>query len=257
MIFETHMHLFDSKYGADNEKDRIIKECLDSGVSKMIVVGYGHKSSIDAINMAEKYDFIYASIGLHPSEVQKEVDNELNWIYELARNPKVIAIGEIGLDYYWDKTYEKLQKEMFIKQIKIANELKLPIIVHSRDAINETYDIMERYQSKGVLHCFSSSLEMAIRFTKLGYYIGVGGVVTFKNSKELKRVVSNIDIKYLLSETDSPYLAPVPFRGEINKPSYLKYIIEEISSLKNLDYKSVERLLYNNACALFNINEEE
>lgn len=253
MIFETHMHIFDNKY--DDIREEIINESLSSGVTKMIAVGFDYASSLKAIELANKYPFIYASIGLHPSEVQKEIDVDLKWIYELSQNKKVIAIGEIGLDYYWDKTYIDLQKEMFMKQIKIAQELNLPIIVHSRDAISDTYDIMKANHTKGVLHCFSSSLEMAKEFVKLGYYLGIGGVVTFKNSKEIKKVVSEIDTKYLLTETDSPYLAPVPYRGTINKPSYIPLIIDEISKIKCINKEIIEDIMYKNACSLFSLNE--
>ena len=253
MIFETHMHIFDNKY--EGIRDDIIKESLAVGVTKMIAVGFDHESSLKAIELSEKYPFIYAAIGLHPSEVQKENDIDLKWVYDLSRNKKVIAIGEIGLDYYWDKTYVNLQKEMFIKQIKISQEVNLPIIVHSRDAISDTYEIMKENPTKGVLHCFSSSLEMAREFVKLGYYIGIGGVVTFKNSKEIKRVVSGIDVKYLLTETDSPYLAPVPFRGTINKPSYIPLIIDEISKIKYMNKEIIEDIMYKNACSLFSLKD--
>lgn len=253
MIFETHMHIFDNKY--DGIRDDIIKESLAVGVTKMIAVGFDYESSLKAIELSEKYPFIYAAIGLHPSEVQKENDTDLKWVYDLSRNKKVIAIGEIGLDYYWDKTYVNLQKEMFIKQIKISQEVNLPIIVHSRDAISDTYEIMKENPTKGVLHCFSSSLEMAREFVKLGYYIGIGGVVTFKNSKEIKRVVSGIDVKYLLTETDSPYLAPVPFRGTINKPSYIPLIIDEISKIKCMNKEIIEDIMYKNACSLFSLKD--
>ncbi len=152
MIFETHMHIFDNKY--EGIRDDIIKESLAVSATKMIAVGFDHESSLKAIELSEKYPFIYAAIGLHPSEVQKENDTDLKWVYDLSRNKKVIAIGEIGLDYYWDKTYVNLQKEMFIKQIKISQEVNLPIIVHSRDAISDTYEIMKENPTKGVLHCF-------------------------------------------------------------------------------------------------------
>lgn len=254
MIVDTHMHIFEDKY--NDIRIEVIDNAINNGIIKMIAVGYDYKSSLKAIELAKLYPFIYCAIGLHPSEVNKidlENDKDLKWIYELAKEEKVIAIGEIGLDYYWDKTYCELQKEMFIKQIKIANDLNLPIIVHCRDAINDCYQIMKTNPSKGVMHCFSSSLEMAKEFIKLGYYLGIGGVVTFKNSVEIKRVVKEIDINYLVTETDSPYLAPTPHRGEINKPEYISLIINEISLLKNENKEIIEDILYRNACKLFNI----
>lgn len=251
MIIDTHIHLYDERYQENLEE--IIQDALDNDVGKMIIVGFDYESSKQAIALADKYPFMYASVGLHPSEVHKEKDIELNWLLELARNPKVVAIGEIGLDYYWDKTYLETQKEMFIKQIHLAKKLDLPIIVHSRDASLDTYNILKEYQTKGVLHCYSQSVEMAREYVKLGYYLGIGGVVTFKNSKEIKEVVRAIDLEYLLSETDGPYLAPTPFRGKLNKPSYLRYIIEEISVLKKLDVEKTKKELEQNANKLFNL----
>lgn len=264
MIIDTHMHLYDSKY--DGIREDVINDAIKNGVKKMIAIGCDYQTSLKCIELAHKYSFIYCAIGLHPSEVHKEQDLNLSWIYELAKDEKVVAIGEIGLDYYWDKTYVALQKEMFIKQINIAKELDLPIVVHSRDSINDCYNIMKEYRTEGVMHCFSSSLEMAKEFTKLGYFLGIGGVVTFKNSKEIKRIVKEIDLKYLVTETDAPYLAPTPHRGHINKPEYLTLIIDEITMLKNenntdnninnkdlISNKDIENTLYNNAIKLFKI----
>ena len=252
MIIDTHMHLYDNKY--DGLREEVIDEALNMGVKKMIAVGFDYDSSLKAIDLANKYGFIYAAIGLHPSEVEKENDHNLSWIYELAKNKKVVAIGEIGLDYYWDKTYVDLQKEMFQKQIDIARSLNLPIIIHSRDASFDSFQIVEKNPGvNGVFHCYSGSLEMAERLIKLGFYIGVGGVLTFKNSKEIKRVVEGISLDNILSETDSPYLSPHPHRGEVNHPGYTKYVVEKIAEIKNIDIENVEEILYNNAIKLFKI----
>lgn len=254
MIVDTHMHIYDSKY--DEIREEVIKEALDMGVNKMIAIGYDYDSSLKALELASQYDFIYAAIGLHPSEVQKETDLELKWIYELAKNEKVVAIGEIGLDYYWDKTYVDLQKEMFHKQIEIAKDLNLPIIIHSRNASFDSFQVVESHPGViGVFHCYGGSLEMAERLIKLGYYIGVGGVVTFKNAKEIKRVVENISLDHIISETDSPYLSPHPHRGELNHPGYTKYVIEKISELKNIDTNEVSNKLYENAHKLFKLGD--
>ena len=252
MIIDTHMHIYDKIY--DEIRDEVINEALEFGVKKMIVVGCDYESSLKAIELANQYDFIYCAIGLHPSEAHKEKDLDLSWIYELSKNKKVVAIGEIGLDYYWDKTYIEIQKNMFEKQIKIAKKLNLPIIIHNRDAANDCYQILKNNLGiKGVLHCYGSSLEMAKEFIKLGYYLGIGGVLTFKNSKEIKRVVEGIDLEYLLSETDSPYLTPVPYRGKINHPGYTKFVVEEISKIKNIELEKVEEVLESNTRKLFNI----
>ena len=254
MIIDTHMHLYDNKY--DGLREEVIDEALNMGVKKMIAVGFDYDSSLKAIDLANKYGFIYAAIGLHPSEVEKENDHNLSWIYELAKNKKVVAIGEIGLDYYWDKTYVDLQKEMFQKQIDIAKSLNLPIIIHSRDASFDSFQIVEKNPGViGVFHCYSGSLEMAERLIKLGFYIGVGGVLTFKNSKEIKRVVEGISLDNILSETDSPYLSPHPHRGEVNHPGYTKYVVEKIAEIKNIDIENVEEILYNNAIKLFKIGD--
>ena len=220
----------------------------------MIACGCDYETSLKCIELAEKYDFIYAAVGIHPSEAHKIDYEDLSWIYDLAKHEKVVAIGEIGLDYYWDKTYIDIQKKLFIKQIKIAKELNLPIFVHSRDSINDTYSILKDNRVNGVLHCFSGSLEMAREFVKLGYYLGVGGVLTFNNSKEIKKVVSEISLDKLLTETDAPYLAPVPFRGTINKPAYIPYIINKIAEIKNIDIEYTENKLYKNAHDLFKLN---
>lgn len=252
MIIDTHMHLYDKKF--DEIREDVIKESIEAGITKMIACGCDYETSLKCIELAEKYDFIYAAVGIHPSEAHKIDYEDLSWIYELAKHEKVVAIGEIGLDYYWDKTYIDIQKKLFIKQIKIAKELNLPIIVHSRDSINDTYSILKDNRVNGVLHCFSGSLEMAREFVKLGYYLGVGGVLTFNNSKEIKKVVSEISLDKLLTETDAPYLAPVPFRGTINKPAYIPYIINKIAEIKNIDIQYTENKLYQNAHDLFKLN---
>lgn len=253
MIIDTHCHIFDKKF--EGIQEDIIKNALEMNVKKMLVVGYDKETSIKAIEFANKYDFCYASIGLHPSEVQKETDVDLNWIDELINEPKVVAIGEIGLDYYWDKTYVEEQKKYFKLQIKKAEQYKLPIIVHCRDAISDCFNILKDENIPGVLHCYSGSYEMAKEFVKRGYYLGIGGVVTFKNSVEIKKVVTEIDIKYLLSETDCPYLAPEPFRGKLNQPVYTKYVVSKIAELKQMSLENVEEALYNNACKLFRIGD--
>lgn len=253
MIIDTHCHIFDKKF--DGIQEEIIKEALDMNVKKLLVVGYDKETSIKAIELANKYDFCYASIGLHPSEVQKETDLDLSWIDELVHSPKVVAVGEIGLDYYWDKSYVEKQKEFFELQIRKAKQYNLPIIVHCRDAINDCFNILKEKQISGVLHCYSGSYEMAKEFVKRGYYLGIGGVVTFKNSVEIKKVVTEIDLNYLLSETDCPYLSPEPFRGKVNHPGYTKFVVSKIAELKHMDINEVEEALYKNASKLFKIGD--
>lgn len=249
MIIDTHMHIFDDCY--QGILDQVIEEAKANNVKIMIAVGYDYLSSKKAIQLAHQYEGIYASVGLHPSEVSKEPDKSLQWLNALAKENKVIAIGEIGLDYYWDKSFKQLQKELFIKQIQIAKANNLPIIVHNREATQDCFLILKENLVPGVMHCYSSSVEMAREFTKLGYYLGIGGVVTFKNSKEIKKVVKEIDIQYLLSETDSPYLAPMPYRGKMNQPAYTKYVVEEIAKIKEKEIEAIEESLANNAKILF------
>ena len=250
MIIDTHMHIFDERY---ENTEEIINNALENNVKKMIVVGFDKESSLKALELSKKYDFIYLSVGLHPSEVKKEEDKELSWLTDILKSEKVVSVGEIGLDYYWDKSFKDEQKYYFEKQIEIAKEYDLPIIVHCRDAVQDCYNILKDSNVKGVMHCYSGSLEMAREFTKKGYYLGIGGVVTFKNAVEIKKVVEGIDLSYLLSETDSPYLTPVPYRGKLNQPAYTKYVVEEIAKIKNLPVLEVEEILEENTKKLFGI----
>ena len=251
MIIDTHIHLYDKRY--QEGFSEIIAEALTAGVSKMIAVGFDYESSRQAIALAEKYKFIYAAVGLHPSDVKGERDTELLWLKELSCHSRVVAIGEIGLDYHWDKLYSEMQMKYFVKQIEIAKIKNLPIIVHSRDAALDTYNILMNNRIRGVLHCYAMSLELARDFVAAGYYLGIGGVLTFKNSKEIKRVVSEIGLEFLLSETDGPYLAPEPYRGQLNKPSYIRFVVEKIAEIKKLPLQTVINKLYKNAQNLFNL----
>ena len=250
MIIDTHMHIYDDKYV---DKEKVIKNALDNGIEKMIVIGYDKESSLKALELSKKYDFIYLAVGLHPSEVQKETDTDLTWLTDILDNEKVIAIGEVGLDYYWDKTYIEEQKYFFKKQIELSKKYNLPLIIHNRDAMQDTFDIIKDEKVRGVLHCYGGSYEMAKELTKRGWYLGIGGVVTFKNAKTIKEVVEKIDLKYLLTETDSPYLAPTPHRGELNEPAYTKYVLEEIAKIKGIDVKEVEKQVEENVYDLFGI----
>lgn len=248
MIIDTHVHLNDKRF-SDN-LDEIINEAIDSGVLRMIVVGYDKDSSFKAIEIANKYESVFAAIGVHPSEVKDLEDDNLDWLIEGLENEKVIAIGEVGLDYYWDKSFKEKQIHFFKKQIEIARNYNYPLIIHSREAIQETFDILKMSNTKGVMHCYSGSLEMANEFIKINYLLGIGGVVTFKNAG-LKKVVEAIDIGYLLTETDSPYLAPVPYRGKTNYPKYTRLVFEEIRKLKNIEEEKLLETLKNNTYRLF------
>lgn len=250
MLIDTHVHLNDNRLLTNI--DYYINRAKTEGVDKMIVIGYDYISSKEAVRIANSYDNIYASIGLHPSEL-KDIEDDLEWLKDLAKNSKVIAIGEIGLDYYWDKTYNEKQKRYFIKQIEIANELNKPIIIHSRDAIQETFAIVKEYSKvKGVLHCYSGSIEMAKEYVKLGFYFGIGGVITFKNSK-LPETINKIGLDYIISETDAPYMAPVPYRGTTNEPAYVIEVVKAIAKAFSLSEKEVEVQIEKNVYNLFGI----
>lgn len=251
MIIDTHIHLYDDRY--KDELNKIIEDAKLADVKKMLIVGYDYESSLEAVKLANDYEGFYAAVGIHPSEVGKPGNEDLGWIEDLLKEPKVIAIGEIGLDYYWDKSYKDLQKEVFIKQIEIANKHNLPISIHSRSASNDTFEILRDNPVRGVLHCYSQSLELGREYVKLGYYLGIGGVLTFKNSKEIKDVVSEIDLKHMVVETDGPYLAPHPFRGKLNRPEYLSLVVEEIAKIKNMSVNDVKEILEKNTFDLFGI----
>ena len=222
-------------------------------------VGYDKDSSLLAIELANQYDNIYCSIGIHPSEANQHIV-DLSWIEENLTNPKVVAIGEIGLDYYWDKTYKQEQIDLFIKQIEIANKCNKPIIVHMREATNDTYEILKihkRIDLQGVMHCYSSSKEAMQQFIDLNMYISLAGPVTFKNAHVPKEVAKVIDLDHLLLETDCPYLSPDPYRGKTNEPKNVLYIAKEIANIKGISLEEVMKRTYNNTCKLYNIELKE
>ena len=255
MYFDTHTHLNSPQY---ENVERVIFDAVGNGVSKMVVVGYDLVTSRKAIEIANKYECIYATVGIHPSEIKNMGENDLLEIEKMIGNNKVVAIGEIGLDYHWDKDNKEKQKEVFVEQIKLANKYDLPIVIHSRDAGKDTYDILKEnkeYYKKGVMHCYSYSLEMAKEFMKLGFYLSFGGPITFNNAKENKEIVKNIDLSHLLIETDAPYLTPHPFRGKTNESKYIHLISKKIAELKGITNEEVAKMTYNNACLLFGVKE--
>lgn len=255
MIFDTHCHLNSEELYP--EIDKYILRAQQAGVSKFLVVGYDKKTSILAAKIAQKYDFCYASVGFHPTEIFELTDKDYDELEEIAKEEKVVAIGEIGLDFYWIKDDEKreLQKKAFIRQINIANKLNLPIVVHNRDAIEKCLDIIKENKPLfgGIMHCYSGSVETMKEFVKLGMHIALGGPVTFTNAKTPKEVAKEVPLDMLLVETDSPYLAPHPLRGNINEPMNIQYVVNQIAEIKNLDKKVLERATFENACKVLNI----
>ncbi|MCR5397173.1 MAG: TatD family hydrolase [Lachnospiraceae bacterium] len=257
MIFESHAHYDDERF--DSDRVELLSLMQKKNVGRIINVGSTLKSSQTSLDLAREYEFIYAALGVHPSDISclEETPEGLDWIYQTAKKEKkVVAIGEIGLDYYWDKEEKihKKQRQRFLEQLEIAKKLDLPVIIHSRDAAEETLSIMKEAAKqgiRGVIHCYSYSPELAEEYVKLGYYIGVGGVVTFKNGKKLKETVRRIPLKRILVETDCPYMTPSPFRGERNDSTFIPYVIQEIAKLKEITQSEVEDITAKNAYELF------
>ncbi len=256
MIFDSHAHYDDEKF--DSDRDELLNSFPEKGIETLINVGANLQSTKNSIALAERYSYIYAAAGVHPSDVDELNENTFSALEQDARHDKVVAIGEIGLDYYWDKEKEvqENQRYWFRRQLSLAKELQKPVIIHSRDAAEDTLEIMkEAHQDEipGVIHCFSYSPEIAKEYVKMGYYLGVGGVVTFKNGKKLKETVDQIPLEYLLLETDCPYLAPEPYRGKRNSSLYLPYVVTEIAKIKNITENEVMEHTKANAKMLFGI----
>lgn len=255
MIFDTHCHLNDEKLLS--RVDEIIKSAKEVGVDKFLVVGWDKESSDCAVSLAEQYDCIYAAIGFHPENIFDASEDDFQATMSYVNHPKVVAIGEIGLDYYWtkDPIKRELQKEWFIKQIDFANEHHLPISIHNRDAFQDSLAILKEHRPLygGVMHCYSGSVELLKDVLDLGLYIGLDGPLTFLNAKTPKEVCEAVPLDRLLTETDSPYLAPHPLRGTVNEPKNLGWIINEIANIKGLSRKHIMDVTYRNALTLFNI----
>lgn len=245
MYFDTHVHLnSDELFG---NLDDYINRALENNVSYMMVVGYNLASSKKAIEIAEQYDFIYAAVGIGPNDCIDVKDEDYDQLDMMLTHQKVIALGEVGLDYYWDFVPKEIQLEVFSKQIELAKKHNIPLVIHSRDAMNDTYELLKAGQHFGIMHCYSGSLEMAERFISIGFYISLAGPVTFKNAKVPKEVAKNININKLLIETDCPYLTPHPYRGKLNEPANVMYIAMEIANLKSMEIEDVARITTFNA----------
>ena len=255
-LFDSHSHYNDEKFDIDREQ--IIKETLLNGVSNFIIAGYNVGSSKKAIEIAQNYETIYTIAGISPNDVEEIKDNIEESIFEIeeiARNKKVVAIGEIGLDYYWNKENKELQKEVFIKQIELANKLDLPIVIHTRDAFIDTIEILKQnnVNKKGIFHCCPLNQELVKEAVKLGYYISLSGVITFKNAKNVEEILTLIPEDKLLIETDSPYLSPEPFRGTRNNSMNVKYVAEKIAKIKNKRIDEIAELTNKNAKKIFHL----
>ena len=250
-IFDSHAHYTDKAFNED--RGIMLGSLKESGVCGIINCGADIESSVSSVDLASKYDYIYAACGIHPEEADKTPENYIDILRDLAKNEKCVAIGEIGLDYYWRQDTKDLQKELFEKQILLSKELDLPIIVHDREAHGDTMEILKKHRPKGVLHCFSGSPETATEVLKLGMYIGLGGALTFKNARKAVEVAQMLPLDRLLLETDCPYMAPVPMRGKRNNSGYIPFIAEKVAEIKGIDPQSVLDVTMENTKRLFNI----
>ncbi len=251
-IFETHAHYDDKSYDVD--RDEVLREVFDKGVDRIINVSSDLRSMENTLELARNYDQIYAAIGIHPDEVYELNENNFQKVRELSLKDKVVAIGEIGLDYHRDDHNKDIQRHWFERQMQLASALGKPVIIHSRDACEDTLDVLREFAHqgvRGVMHCYSYSVETARELLKMGYYIGIGGVVTFKNSRKLIEVVDEVPLERILLETDCPYMAPTPYRGTRNYSGHLPLIAEKIAAIKDVQYQKVLEKTYKNAKDLF------
>jgi TatD DNase family protein len=256
MIFDTHAHYDDEAF--DKDREELLNSMSKNGIGNIIDVSSSVKSVDQALELAEKYPFIRAAVGIHPNETGELNEERFEWLKEKAKHPKNVAIGEIGLDYYWDTPDHETQKLWFERQIELAGELKLPMIIHSRDAANDTYAIMKAAKADeigAIIHCFSYSVEQARQYLNMGFYLGIGGVITFTNGRKLKEVVAYAPLEQLVLVTDCPYLAPVPFRGKRNSSLYLPHVVEEIARIKNVDPETVNKVTEENAKKFYRMQD--
>lgn len=254
MIFETHAHYDDERFAED--RDTLLASLPERGIGRIINVGSTLVSTKETLAIAQNYPYVYAAVGVHPSEIGDLNEETFAWLKEQTRQEKTVAVGEIGVDYYWDKEPEvqKAQRYWFKRQMELAREETLPVIIHSRDAAEDTMRLMQEIHAEeipGVIHCYSYSKEMALEFVKMGYRIGVGGVVTFKNARKLKETVEAVPMEAILLETDCPYMAPEPHRGTRNDSSNIPYVVNTIAQIKGISTDEVEQITWENAMRLF------
>ena len=250
MFTDTHCHLSKEDY---EDIDKVVANAKENKIDRLIICGCDKNGIKEAVDIANKYENIYLEVGYHPSEANITTDEDINELINIIKNnPKVVAVGEIGLDYHWDKDNKDKQKELFKRQISIAKENNLPVVIHSRDAFQDTYDILKETNAKGDIHCFSGNLDNAKMYIDLGFVLGIGGVLTFKNTN-LKETIKEIDLNNIILETDSPYLSPEPFRGQQNEPKNVYYVAEEISRLKEISMDEVSKVTEDNIKRVFKI----
>lgn len=252
MIFDTHTHYDDEAFNED--RDELLNSMAAQGIGKIINIGATLKSTGTTVELMQQYPFIYGAVGVHPEGVAEMTEESIEWLRELCKLDKTVAVGEIGLDYYWDEPERDIQKKWFRRQLQLAKEVQLPVVIHSREAAKDTIDIMKEEHSEkigGVIHCYSYTKESAKIFLDMGFVFGIGGVVTFKNAKKLKEAVEYIPMDSILLETDCPYLAPVPYRGKRNSSLYLPHVVDEIAAIKGISTDEVESITLENALRVF------
>jgi TatD DNase family protein len=252
-FLDSHAHYNDERF--EEDRDELIKKIYDEGITKIVNAGYSVESSKQAIKTSENYNFMYATVGISPNDIENLKNEDLQEIEDLAKNKKVVAIGEIGLDYYWNKENKELQKQIFISQIEIANKLDLPIVIHTREAIFDTLDILKnnKCNKNGVFHCCPLNIDLVREGLKLGFYISFAGPITFKNSKNAEEIIKMVPLDKMLIETDSPYLSPEPLRGRRNDSRNVKYMAQKIANIKGISLEEVAETTYNNAKKIFEI----
>lgn len=253
MIFESHAHYDDKAF--DDDREKLLNQLPNEGIEYVVNIGSSIEATKETIELIQRYSYIYGAVGVHPSETASLDEESFTWLSSVTNLKKVVAIGEIGLDYYWDTPDRRIQKKWFERQMDLAKQVNLPVVIHSRDAAKDTFDmIKDSHLDKvgGTIHCFSYSKEVAKKYLDLGFYLGIGGVITFKNGKKLKEVVQYAPIENILIETDSPYLSPEPNRGKRNSSINLKYIASEIAKIKGMEYDEVVEITRKNGLKLFN-----
>jgi TatD DNase family protein len=253
MLFDSHAHIDDEKF--DIDRDQVIQRAIENGVTGMINVGACMASSARSIALAEKYENVYAAVGIHPHDAQNALDADYDQLAQWATLEKVVAIGEIGLDYYYDFSPREVQHSVFVRQLDVARQTDKPFIIHDRDAHGDLLNILKKHAKglKGVLHCFSGSFEMAQEVIKMGYYISVAGPVTFKNAAKLPEIVAKVPLERLLIETDSPYLTPQPYRGKRNEPAYVRLVAQQVANLRGMALDDLAKATSENVRNLFKI----
>ncbi len=256
MIFDTHAHYDDEDF--DGDREELLESLAENGIGRVVNIGASLESCRGTLALVDKYPFLYGTIGLHPNDVGDMTEDTYAWLKEQCAHPKCVAVGEIGLDYYWDSADRQVQKKWFRRQLQLAGEVQLPVVIHSREAVQDTVQILQEERAGelgGVIHCYSYTKESIKAFLDMGFYIGVGGVLTVKNGKKLREALEYVPMERIVLETDAPYLSPEPNRGRRNSSLNLPYVVKELARLKGISEEDVERITWENGCRLYRMSE--